>query len=94
MKIVRTDKYDLVVCGGGMAGFSAAVSAARCGMSVALIERSGALGGTATIAGINQLLGGRKLDKKSSHVRVVGGLFDELTDRLISSGNAIDPNTI
>ena len=94
MKIVRTDKYDLVVCGGGMAGFSAAVSAARCGMSVALIERSGALGGTATIAGINQLLGGRKLDKKSSHVRVVGGLFDELTDRLISSGNAIEPNTI
>ncbi len=94
MKIVRTDKYDLVVCGGGMAGFSAAVSAARGGMSVALIERSGALGGTATVAGINQLLGGRKLDENNSHIRVVGGLFDELTDRLIKSGDAIEPNTV
>ena len=32
-------KYDIVVCGGGPAGFVAAISAARCGRRVALIER-------------------------------------------------------
>ena len=38
-------KYDLIVVGGGFAGVSAAVSAARLGISVLLIEKSGALGG-------------------------------------------------
>lgn len=95
MNIVRTDHYDLVVCGGGPAGFACAVSAARHGLSVALVERNGCLGGTATSAGVNHLLGGRKLDDATGeHVRVVGGIFDELTDYLIQSGNAIEPNTI
>ncbi|MBR2634702.1 MAG: FAD-dependent oxidoreductase [Clostridia bacterium] len=94
MKTVRTDRYDFVVCGGGVAGFSAAVAAARKGLSVALVERSGILGGTATCAGINQLLGGRKLDENGNHLRVVGGIFDELTDKLIAEGAAIEPNTV
>lgn len=95
MNIVRTDQYDLVVCGGGVAGFACAVSAARKGLSVALVERGGCLGGTATAAGINHLLGGRKLnDATGEHVRVVGGVFDELTDLLIGQGDAIEPNTI
>ncbi|HML48721.1 MAG TPA: FAD-dependent oxidoreductase [Clostridia bacterium] len=95
ISITRTDRYDLVVCGGGPAGFACAVSAARKGLKVALVERSGCLGGTATGVGINQLLGGRKLNEASKqHVRVVGGLFDELTDRLIAQGDAVEPNTI
>ncbi len=95
MNIVRTDRYDLVVCGGGPAGFACAVSAARRGLSVSLIERGGCLGGTATAAGVNHLLGGRKLNVASGeHVRVVGGLFDELTDLLIGHGDAVEPNTI
>ncbi len=94
MKIVRTDKYDLAVCGGGVAGFSAAIAAARKGLKVAIIEKATSLGGTATQSGINQLLGGRKLNEKGEHVRVVGGIFDELTDSLISEGNAIEPNTV
>ena len=44
-------EYDVVVCGGGPAGFVAAVAAARCGVKTALIERYGFLGGMAT-AGI------------------------------------------
>ena len=94
MKIVREDRYDLVVCGGGPAGFACAVSAARLGLSVALVERAGCLGGTATVGGVNFFLGGRKLQEETGeHVRVVGGIFDELTDHLIRRGEAIEPNT-
>lgn len=39
--------YDLIVVGGGFAGVSAALAAARSGLSVLLIERAGALGGAA-----------------------------------------------
>lgn len=94
MNIARTDSYDFVVCGGGLTGFAAAISAARKGLKVALIEKNGILGGVATACGINQLLGGRKLNASNEHVRVVGGIFDELTDRLIDQGNAIEPNTV
>lgn len=94
MNVTRTDRYDFVVCGGGTAGFAAAVSAARKGLSVAIIEKHSALGGVATASGINQLLGGRKIDAQNCHVRVVGGIFDELTDRLIGDGNAIEPNEV
>ena len=94
MEVTRIDKYDFVVCGGGTAGFAAAISAARKGMKVALIERNGVIGGVATAGAINQLLGGRKLNSSGEHVRVVGGIFDELTDRLICEGNAIEPNTV
>ncbi len=37
--------YDLIVAGGGLTGVSAAVRAAREGLSVLLIEKSGTLGG-------------------------------------------------
>lgn len=94
MKIVRTDIFDVAVFGGGTAGFSAAVAAARKGLRVCLIERNTFLGGVATASGINQLLGGRKLDANGEHVRVVGGIFDELTDELIKEGDAIEPNTV
>lgn len=38
-------KYDLIVAGGGLTGVAAAVSAAREGVSVLLVEQSGCLGG-------------------------------------------------
>ena len=39
---------DVVVCGGGVAGVCAAVSAAECGKKVIIIEQFGSLGGSAT----------------------------------------------
>ncbi|MHC4843884.1 MAG: FAD-dependent oxidoreductase [Planctomycetota bacterium] len=42
------DKYDLVVAGGGPGGVAAAISAARLGVKVLLVEALGCLGGTGT----------------------------------------------
>ncbi len=41
-------KYNVIVAGGGFAGVSAALAAARQGMSVLLIEKAGCLGGAAS----------------------------------------------
>lgn len=41
-------QVDVLVCGGGVAGIAAAVTAARAGARTMLIERAGFLGGTAT----------------------------------------------
>ena len=41
-------QYDVIVGGGGIAGISAALSAARYGKKVALLERQFMLGGLAT----------------------------------------------
>lgn len=83
--------YDLVVCGGGPSGIPAALSAARSGLKVLLIEGTGQLGGTGTSAGVSHLLGARTSDTKE---RCVAGLFREITDELISRGEAVDPLTI
>lgn len=46
-------EYDVVVAGGGVAGCAAALSAARLGKKVILIEKTVSLGGLATIGLIN-----------------------------------------
>ncbi len=87
--------YDLIVAGGGAAGVCCAVTAARQGLNCLLIEREGCLGGTACVCGVMQLLGGRWYDpERDRMVRVVGGLFDEITDGLIAEGAAVDPDTV
>ena len=45
--------YDVIVCGGGVAGVAAAVTTANNGHSVLLIEKSNILGGLATLGLIN-----------------------------------------
>lgn len=45
----RSTHYDVLVCGGGPAGFPAAIQAARQGARVLLVEKSGMLGGTTTL---------------------------------------------
>ena len=47
------DSYDVIVVGGGVAGVSAAVSAARSGMKTLLMEKFTVLGGLATVGLIN-----------------------------------------
>lgn len=42
------DNYDVIVAGGGPAGFTAAISAARAGLRTALVEKLSFFSGTAT----------------------------------------------
>jgi glycine/D-amino acid oxidase-like deaminating enzyme len=83
---VRAETQVLVV-GGGSAGVSAAVAAARTGARTMLVERSGALGGLATGGLVILLL---TLDDGEGR-QVVGGLCQEVTDRLAARNAAHFP---
>lgn len=52
-KLSAKRQYDVIVCGGGVAGVAAAVTAAKDGHSVLIIEKSNILGGLATLGLIN-----------------------------------------
>ncbi len=75
--------YDVAVCGGGPAGWVAAVAAAREGKKVALIERFGFLGGAQTAGFVIPISGFFK-----KQVRKVGGIAWEYVKRLEASGGA------
>lgn len=78
---------EVLVIGGGSAGVSAAVAAARNGAEVILVERLGYLGGLATGGLIILLL---TLDDGRGR-QVIGGLCQEITDRLQKRGAAYAP---
>jgi 2-polyprenyl-6-methoxyphenol hydroxylase-like FAD-dependent oxidoreductase len=78
---------EVLVIGGGSAGVSAAVAAARNGAEVILVERLGYLGGLATGGLIILLL---TLDDGRGR-QVIGGLCQEVTDRLAQRGAAHYP---
>ena len=52
-KVPLKKTYDVVVCGGGVAGVAAAVSAAKNGCSTLLLEKSNILGGLGTLGLVN-----------------------------------------
>ena len=91
METIRIEKnipvvgrYDVVVCGGGPAGFIAAIAAARKGANVALVEQYGFLGGMATTSYVAPLsvftYKGRK---------VIGGIPWEFIERLEELGGGL-----
>ncbi len=75
--------FDVIVAGGGLAGVSSAVAAAGEGASVCLIEKNNYLGGLSTGGLINPFMTHKTLDGKT---KLVGGLFDEIKDRLAKQG--------
>ena len=69
--------WDLIVCGAGVSGIPAAVSAARMGLSVMCLERGGAVGGSMTMGHVTTVMGSV----------APGTLRDEIA-RLIASRDA------
>ena len=69
---------DVLVCGGGPAGFAAAVAAARQGAKTLVVEYTGCLGGMATSGLVGSF----------EHTAGTEGIFSELMDRLGRMGGA------
>ena len=74
-------EYDVVVCGGGPAGFIAAIAAARNGARTALVERYGFLGGMATMGYVNPVS-----VFTYNESQVVGGIPWEFVQKLENMG--------
>lgn len=79
--------YDVVVCGAGPSGTAAAISAARQGARVLLVERYGFAGGMATSALVNPVTGWELVDPQTGSLgTIIGGVFGEMADRLSAVG--------
>lgn len=73
--------YDVLVAGSGPAGYSAAISAARLGGKVLLVENTGALGGMATAGLVT------RMDNTSDGKRmIVGGILAEVIKTMYDRG--------
>jgi len=82
-------KYDVVVLGGGISGSMAAISAARTGVSVLLVEQYGFLGGTLTACGTGPMMtfhAGKQLAVQG----ICNELIQRLQDKGLSTGHIFD----
>lgn len=82
---------DLIVVGGGPAGVCAAISAARLGAKVLLVEQSGSCGGMATAGLVGPFM--TCYDAKGEQM-IIRGLFEEIVDRMVERGFAIHPKEV
>jgi FAD dependent oxidoreductase len=80
LNIAERRECDVLVCGGGTAGLSAAVSAARNGARTILLERYGFCGGIAVGALVHTFDGFRNCQNNSQIV--VGGIGPEIVSRI------------
>ncbi|MDR0610831.1 MAG: FAD-dependent oxidoreductase [Planctomycetaceae bacterium] len=73
----RNFETEILVCGGGPAGFAAATNAARLGRKVLILERYGRLGGMGIHARVWPLMGGVNSPfVKEVHAKIGGNGFD------------------
>ena len=81
------DKVDVLIAGGGTAGFAAAIAAARNGVSCLVVDNLGCLGGTFTAGCVYWVDGLWGLHPKTNeHTPVVRGVLYELWDRAKERG--------
>ena len=77
------NKYDLIVVGGGFAGVAAAISAAKNGVDVLLIEKYNALGGAAVNALVMPFMSFWTKDPETEEKKYISGdLFLEIVDEM------------
>lgn len=77
-------KYDVVIVGGGPAGIVSAISAARKGVKVLLVEQHGYLGGNMTAS-----LVGPMMSFHAGTQQVIQGVPQEIVERLQSEGASV-----
>ena len=77
---------DVVVVGGGPAGFAAAVSAVRTGAKVALVEQSGSLGGLFTNGMVLIMLATSRREEGGRWTFLTKGVCEEFMDRAAAMG--------
>lgn len=80
-------EYDLCVIGGSCTGVFAALRAARLGLSVAIVERMGCLGGVATISLVNVW---HSAYDETFEKRIFSGLSVELMERMKRRSSVIE----
>ncbi len=91
METPRVHTADVLVVGGGTAGFGAAIAAARRGLRVSLIEATSKIGGVMAFCPGMPWGGGYPVG------RSIGGLFEELTETLMGMtppAAAVRPSTL
>ena len=76
-------EYDVIVVGGGFAGFAAACAAAREGAETLLIEKNGCLGGAAADSLVMPFM---RYYTRGNNQTVNAGLFKEACDRMGVNG--------
>jgi ribulose 1,5-bisphosphate synthetase/thiazole synthase len=79
-------KTDILIVGGGAAGTLAAISAARKGQNVLLLESNGFLGGSRTRMGVDTFNGFFSPGERI--FQLVGGISYEVVERLIKTKSA------
>ena len=89
--VAREFDCDVLVIGGGPAGFGAAVASARGGADTILIERNAMLGGMATTGLVGPFM--TCYDDDCTE-QIVKGIFDELCLRTEEKGGAIHPSKV
>jgi len=88
IKIKKTFECDVLVIGGGVAGFGAAMGAAKNGAKVILAEENGYLGGCATAGLVAPFM---TCYDRAGEKQIIRGVFDDLVRRLVQEDGAIPP---
>lgn len=84
-KIPLVDSADVVIIGGGPAGFAAAFSAARNGVDVLMLEREYFLGGLFTGCGVTPIID-YYTPTSAGRTKVIAGVLDDFCTRLDKVG--------